>query len=137
MNEVALILLVLGICMLLYLLWPGGFVAGGSPRYSRAERRAAELLRALLTPEQYAQLSERGYIEIPSPAFPQRVYRVPRNAGLVHVFENEKLACSLCLQPLDWIPDADIVIIHKLMIEADEGTYLRRANRIAPPPTAR
>jgi hypothetical protein len=35
---------------------------------------------------------------------------------------------TLCLQPIDEIPEADIVVIHKLMIEADEETYLQKAN---------
>jgi hypothetical protein len=30
------------------------------------------------------------------------------------------------------VPDADIVVMHKLMIEADEETYLQTANRLAP-----
>jgi hypothetical protein len=46
--------------------------------WSRAERRAADLLRDTLTPEQFRQLVWRGYLEIPSPTEPQRVYRVPR-----------------------------------------------------------
>ena len=38
--------------------------------WSRAERRAADLLRDTLTPEQFRQLVWRGYIEIPSPTEP-------------------------------------------------------------------
>ena len=103
-----------------------------SLRWSYADRRAGELLRAVLTYEQYCQLSQRGYIDIPSPGYPQRVYRVPQARGLVRVIENERLKVSLCLQPLDWVPDADIVVMHKLMIEADEESYLQKANRIVP-----
>ncbi len=99
---------------------------------SSAERRARQLLRAVLTEEQYRHLFRWGYLDIPSPSDPQRFYRVPRAHGRVHLIENEILQASLCLQPLDWVPEADYVVIHKLMIEADEQTYLLKANRIVP-----
>jgi hypothetical protein len=99
---------------------------------SSAERRARRLLRAVLTHEQYHQLIRWGYIDIPSPSDPQRVYRVPQIPGHVHVIQNHRLTAGLCLQPLDRVPDADYVVIHKLMIEADEETYLQKANRIEP-----
>jgi hypothetical protein len=35
----------------------------------------------------------------------------------------------LCLQPLECLPDADRVVLHKLMIEANEETYLQKANK--------
>jgi hypothetical protein len=92
-------------------------------------RRAGKLLRTVLTPEQYRQLMWRGYVDIPSPRDHERVYRVPRDPGLVGVIEQGRRKADLCLQPLEWVPDADIVVIHKLMIEADEETYLQTANR--------
>jgi hypothetical protein len=97
-----------------------------------AKRRAGELLRVVLTQEQSCQLIQRGYIDIPSPSDPQRVYRVPRTPGFVQVREKGRLKVKLCLQPIGWVPDADIVAIHKLMIEADEESYLQKANVIGP-----
>jgi hypothetical protein len=97
--------------------------------WSRAERRAADLLRDILTPEQLRQLLWRGYLEIPSPNEPQRVYRVPKNKGYVQVIENGRAIMRLCLQPVECLPDADIVVLHKLMIEANEETYLQKANK--------
>jgi hypothetical protein len=35
----------------------------------------------------------------------------------------------LCLQPVEYLPDADIVVLHKLMIEANEEAYLAKANK--------
>jgi len=130
MNVDALVcvLLGIGVCVSLLLFWWFN---------SRADRRARQLLRAVLTHEQYHQLSKQGYIDIHSPSDPQRVYRVPQAHGRVQLLENEKLQASLCLQPFDWVPDADFVVIHKLMIEADEETYLLKANRIAPINTSR
>jgi hypothetical protein len=95
-------------------------------------RRASELLRTVLTRAQYRQLMWRGYVDIKSPRDHERFYRVPRYPGLVGIIEQGKRKANLCLQPLEWVPDADIVVMHKLMIEADEETYLQTANRFTP-----
>ena len=97
--------------------------------WSRAERRAADLQRDLLTPEQLRQLLWQGYLEIPSPNEPQRVYRVPKGKGYVQVIDNGRAIMRLCLQPVEYLPDADIVVLHKLMIEANEEIYLQKANK--------
>lgn len=97
--------------------------------FSRAERRATDLLRDTLTPEQFHQLTWRGYLEIPSPTEPQRIYRVPRSKGYVQVIENGRAIMRLCLQPVECLPDADVVVLHKLMIEGNEETYLQKANK--------
>lgn len=97
--------------------------------WSRADRRAADLLRDTLTPEQFHQLTWCGYLEIPSPTEPQRVYRVPKTRGYVQVMENGRAIMRLCLQPVECLPDADVVVLHKLMIEANEETYLQKANK--------
>jgi hypothetical protein len=101
------------------------YIKGWSP----AERRAAHLLRDILTPEQFHQLVWQGYVEIPSPTEPKRVYRVPRARGYVQVIENGRATMRLCLQPVESLPDADVVVLHKLMIEANEETYLQKANK--------
>ncbi len=97
----------------------------------RAERRAADLLRDVLTPEQIRQLVWSGYLEIQSSTEPQRVYRVPLAKGYVQVVENGRTVMRLCVQPVEYLPDADVVVLHKLMIEADEENYLLKANRYA------
>src|SRR5947199_3692291 len=97
--------------------------------WSRAERRAGDLLRDILTPEQLRQLTWRGYLEISSPTEPRRVYRVPRSKGYVQVIENGRAIMRLCLQPVECLPDADIVVLHKLMIEGNEEAYLQKANK--------
>jgi hypothetical protein len=97
--------------------------------WSPSERRATSLLRDILTPEQFHQLLWHGYLEIPSPTEPQRVYRVPRTKGYVQVIENGRAIMRLCLQPVECLPDADVVVLHKLMIEANEEHYLQKANK--------
>jgi hypothetical protein len=94
-----------------------------------AERRATDLLRDILTPEQFHQLTWRGYLEIPSPTEACRVYRVPRSKGYVQVIENGRSVMRLCLQPVECLPDADVVALHKLMIEGNEAFYLEKANK--------
>jgi hypothetical protein len=50
----------------------------------------------------------------------------------VRVIERGRQTASICLQPLERVPDADTVVIHTLMIEADEETYVQTENRFAP-----
>ncbi len=96
----------------------------------RAERRATKLLQDVLTPEQCHQLYWHGYLEVPSPHEAGRVYRVPRNRGsFVQVIEHGKAVMRLCVQPAEYLPDADVVVLHKLMIEANEEYYLQKANK--------
>jgi len=97
--------------------------------WSHAERCAVHLLRDILTAEQLRQLTWRGYLEISSPTEPQRVYRVPRSKGYVQVIENGRAVMRLCLQPVECLPDADIIVLHKLMIEGNEEVYLQKANK--------
>jgi len=103
-----------------------------------AKRRAERLLRESITPEQYKQLHNRGYLEIPSRLYSGYYYRIPRNQQRVQIYETyaasdgpavRKLA-ELCVIACDPVPDADLVLTHKLMIEADEQSYLSIANRI-------
>jgi len=93
-----------------------------------AEQRAEQLLRILLTSDQYNHLVRKGYLEVPSGMYPYRAYRIPRHRGSVEVYEMGRLVMSLCVQPTEVVPDADVVVMHKLMIEGNEREYLRRAN---------
>jgi len=90
--------------------------------------RTPHLLRDILTAEQLRQLTWRGYLEISSPTKLQRIYRVPRSKGYVQVIENGRVNMYLCLQPVECLPAADIVVLHKLMIEGNEEAYLQKAN---------
>jgi len=132
MNVETLKLIVAGIIVTVAFVVLGWQVVGSYREWFNAKRQAGELLRAVLTSEQYCQLMRLSYIDIPSPRDQERIYRVPRGPGLVRVIEMGKPTMSLCLKPLERVPDADIVVMHKLMIEADEETYLQTANRFAP-----
>lgn len=93
-----------------------------------AERRAEILLSEILRPEEYRQLKRRGYLDVPSPSRPQRTYRVPRSRDQVRVYEEGRLIERLCIQSIEPVPYADVVVMHKLMIEGNEDEYLRVAN---------
>ena len=97
-----------------------------------AERRATVLMRELLSVGQYQQLTRHGYLEVASPHIPHRTYRIPGTGGLVRVYEQGHAIMDLCLQPVDPLPDGDVVVMHKLMIEANEQEYLAKANHFAP-----
>lgn len=83
----------------------------------------------MLTAEQFHQLTWCGYLEVSSPTEPLRVYRIPKSKGYVQVIENGRAIMRLCLQPVECLPDADIVVLHKLMIEGNEKVYLQKANK--------
>lgn len=110
---------------------PLGPAVGPYERWA-AERKGQEMLSHLLTANEYAALQARGYLEVASPTVAGRVYRIPRRRGLVEQVEGARVATRLCIVPDRWLPDADIVLMHKLMIEADEARYLRVANPVGP-----
>jgi len=124
--------MVIGMIVDLPLILCVNFMVKNSLKRSGANRRASELLRTVLAVDQHHQLMQLDYVDIPDPRDQERIYRVPRGPGLVRVIGRERPTMSLCLKPLEKVPDVDIVVMHKLMIEADEETYLQTANRFAP-----
>ncbi len=97
-----------------------------------ADSRAKILLREMLSEPQYQQLLKFGYLEVVSPTYDNRIYRIPGAGGLVKVYERGNAIMELCLQPAEPLPDGDVVVMHKLMIEANEQEYLQKANHFAP-----
>ena len=93
-----------------------------------ADQRAEHLLQSQLTSEEYHQLVTQGYLRVPSSRYPNRTYLIPRYRGLVRVFENGRSVMRLCVGPVEPVPDADVVLMHKLMIEGNEEDYLKTAN---------
>lgn len=106
----------------------GGWTEG---RGDTARERAEELLRALLDEQEYQQVRKRGYVDVVSPSNAQRIYRIPRYLGRVCIYEGGQVVRELCIQPVEPIPSADVVAMHKLMIEADEEHYLAQANQFS------
>ncbi len=101
-----------------------------SKSWREAEERAEMVVRSLLSDEDYEKLRRDGYLDVPSPNYPQRVYRVPAGAGTVTVLEGGQCVARLCVYSTQPIPEREAVIIHKLMIEGNEQDYLRIANHL-------
>ena len=97
-----------------------------------AEQRAHALLRTLLSDGEYQQVLAQGYLEVRSPSKAYRVYHIPRGGGFIEVYDRNRPVMSLCVQPTEPLPADDLIILHKLMIEGDEVSYLRHANRFPP-----
>ncbi len=94
----------------------------------RAAKRAEALLRDLLTSEEYDQLCVRGYLEVPSRSHAGRVYRISQDGRTLISLEDGKFSVSYCVGPVEPVPSADRVAVHKLMLEGAESDYLRTAN---------
>ncbi len=100
--------------------------------WREAEKRAERLLAEMLPASEVRTLHQRGYLEVASAKYTDRVYRIPRFQGPIAVYEGGVLTNLLCVRSVDPIPNADAVLLHKLMIEGDEEGYLRAANSIRP-----
>jgi hypothetical protein len=96
------------------------------------EEAAQKALRALLTGEEYHQLRTQSYVEVQSRSRAGRMYRIPGTGGRVSVLEGGKEVLRLCLRPRKMLPRGDVVLTHKLLLEADEEQYLRTANHFTP-----
>jgi hypothetical protein len=82
MNVETLAYILVGILVTIALVLLGWFIIDRFLKWSGARRRASELLRAVLTREQYRQLIKRGYVDIPSPRDSQRITPTsPRACG--------------------------------------------------------
>jgi hypothetical protein len=99
-----------------------------APKRIGARQRSEALLRDVLGDEEYTRLTLRGYLEVRSPSHPERVYRIPRGGGTVEMSERGEPVVALCIGPTEHLPPADVLVMHKLLIEADEETYLQTAN---------
>ncbi|HEX6739883.1 MAG TPA: hypothetical protein VF310_16515 [Vicinamibacteria bacterium] len=108
-------------------LWWGGWPLRPGDAL-RASQRADALLREVLGAAEFQQLVRREYLDVPSPTTAGRIYRIPYRAGRVEVIDQRRSTSWLCLVPTCWLPSADMVLIHKLLIEGDESRYLRVAN---------
>jgi hypothetical protein len=121
---------------LIYLLrrWAAGAARPGQSlvdRWLGAEARADALLNEMLTERERRQLTRLGYVEVKSPHYPDRVYRIPGAPGRVQVFDRNRELWQLCLEPAEPLPYSDMIALHKLMILGNEREYLATANRFA------
>lgn len=92
-----------------------------------ARDRAEQLLVEHLTPQQREQLRANGYFEVEVAG---KTYRIRRGrAGNVRQVIEGREKLQLCIHPTEMVPDADTMLAQKLLLEADEESFLRIANK--------
>lgn len=108
----------------------------------RAARRADELLRSILTPEQYAAYHDPAVESFEVVGSDGGRYRI-QNRGVmgnvVRLDEAGDVIERLCVHPQrgEWLPHADVHAAQKLAVEADEADFRARANISRIPPVQR
>lgn len=97
----------------------------------RSEKRAKKLLLHHLHAEQRKQLRRKGHFDVDGSR--GTVYRIsssfPFNVRLAGPAKRSRV--FFCTEAEDWgIPRWDVMLAQKLMIEADEGEFLKIANLV-------
>lgn len=96
-----------------------------------AEKRAEDLLLALLDDEQTAQYLADGYFDT---AINDKVYRIKNGcAGNVELIVAGKAKYRYCAHPEHFLPNQDVMLSQLLMLKHDEGRFLAIANRTVLP----
>ena len=95
----------------------------------RARRRARRLLVANLNPEQRRELKRKGHFHVAGSK--GNIYRIasslPFNVRLAG--EARRSRIFFCLEAEDPdLPMEDVMLAQKLLLETDEGEFLRLAN---------
>lgn len=142
MIPTGIALLCIGVAVLLFLAAPAiifvvsqefmGYISTDTNGRTLPADRAEALLRAVLDESEYQQLTKRGYFDLRSPTEPERIYRIPRYCGLVRMYEHGVVARELCVQPVEPLPTADVIAMHKIMIQGNEEEYLACARKYLP-----
>jgi hypothetical protein len=96
----------------------------------RANARAEQLVRRILSPLELDQLDRYHYLDVPSRRYADRVYRIPAREGTVLVLHRGVKTLGLCIRPIEQLAGREHVLAHKGMLEAAEDEYLKRANII-------
>jgi len=101
-------------------------------RHRLARIKAEQLLLRHLTSDQKQDLRKYGYFKV---YVAEKVYRIRRGrAQNVDLVREEagvlKPIETLCLHPDELVPDADTMLIQKLLLETDERQFLSIANHM-------
>lgn len=124
-GQLVVLLVAAFVVILVWILLDGACLPASR---TAADKRAEALLWEVLSKDERAQLARSRYLAVRSPSMPNRVYRIPASAGLVEVYDSGRLVMKLCARPVQRLPNPDVVVMHKLMIEGCERDYLKRAN---------
>jgi hypothetical protein len=114
-------------------------------RERRAERRARELMRSVVTPDDYAMYEELGFIRVLRPAedgspeaYGYLIY--PHRPIVAYAAENGELLSEYCVRFPDRsdpavgsrLPDADDVLAKWMALHGDEHALIEDANMHLP-----
>lgn len=93
-----------------------------------AQRRALDLLKQILTETQLAAFEKDECIPVDAPS--GRKYLIKKGrSGNVFSIKDGKPVERYCIHPSDSeVPEADVMLAQKLMLEANEDEFLRIAN---------
>lgn len=96
----------------------------------RANQRAAAMLEAELTEQQRRDLDELGrfFVEVG-----QRLYAIKQGRSInileVDPSDRSRTLAKYCVHPRMFCPDEDTMLAQKLLLEADEQTFLEIAHK--------
>lgn len=91
----------------------------------QAKQKARKLLVEHLSVIQRGTYEAHGYFDV---AIEEKIYRIRQGiAGNIYLLDKEKQVKRYCIHP-DGIPEEDCMLAQKLLLEADETTFLRTAN---------
>jgi len=93
---------------------------------AEAKKRADVLLKAHLTPQQWEELEEKNCFHL---FVGDKKYRINRGRSQnIQLLNSHGLVVkTLCAHPSEMIPDADTMLVQKLMLENAEQDFLRIA----------
>ncbi len=95
-----------------------------------AEVRAEGLLRRYLSEEQQHELDKHNYFTVRSQS--GQLFQINRGrAGNVYRLDGltRKPVERFCIHPVEYVPDSDTMLSQKIMLEIDEASFVKTANR--------
>ena len=99
--------------------------------YGESEARGFELLKAWLSPEQFAQYDATSYFEVTGCHSGKR-YRISHGTSMnIHELDGAGCPCvGWCFAPKGYLVAGDVMLAQKIALETDERRALTVANKI-------
>ena len=94
-----------------------------------AQKRALDLLRQILTETQLAAFEKDECIPVDAPSGKKYLINKGRSGNVVSIKDGKPVE-RYCIHPSDQeVPEADVMLAQKLMLENCEEEFLRIANK--------
>lgn len=98
-------------------------------RLKEAGSRAFQLLFRCLPRDQAERLGEQGHFDVQGSQGGWYRIREGQYRNVLRLNRGCFPVEQLCLHPVDWCPNADVMLAQRLLLQTDEGQFLRQANR--------